>query len=406
MIPPIPISSPRRRAFTLVELLVVIMILGIITSIASLALWDAMQEARAARTRAQIQKIHELIMVRWESYRTRPVPVKTTKLPPEFAAKARLNALRQLMRMELPDRVSDVNDGAMPVLELPDGTDVLLMSAPSLWTGYVRRASMVTTWTSEHQQAECLYMIVASMQDGTRNGLDFFRDNELGDKDGDGMPEIWDAWGNPIRFLRWAPGFPSPIQAVDVQPDPFDPLKLDPRWKNNNANDRHFPSDQSPTYPDPASGSYDATLDDPVQLFPLVFSAGPDGLYNVVLDNYDPGSVSGGELAQDNYDPSDGSYNGVVTTDQLRYAVTDAAPYSNYTPPISTYPTPVWPTKDIDTSAVNVFPLWQTSPRNDPYVILGPGATTPANGGVGVRVGTPYGAGAEDNIDNHFLVVR
>jgi hypothetical protein len=345
-------------------------------------------------------------MVRWESYRTRPVPVKTNKLPPEFAAKARLNALRQLMRMELPDRISDINDGAGAVLELPDGTVVLTMSQPSLWTGYVRRASMVAAWSSEHQQAECLYMIIASMQDGTRNGLDFFRDNELGDKDGDGMPEIWDAWGNPIRFLRWAPGFPSPIQTVDVQPDPFDPLKLDPRWKNNNSDDRHFPSDQSPTpYPDPTSGSYDPLLDDPVQLFPLIFSAGPDGLYHVVLDNYDPGAVSGGELAQDDYDPSDGSYNAVPLANQLSYVNTNAAPYSNYTQPIPTYPLPVWPTFDIDGAAANVFPLWQTSPRNDPYVILGPGAAAPPTG-VGVRVGTPYGVGAEDNIDNHFLVVR
>ncbi|MEM1305264.1 MAG: hypothetical protein AAGG46_10225, partial [Planctomycetota bacterium] len=33
-----------------------------------------------------------------------------------------------------------------------------------------------------------------------------------GDTDGDGAPEFLDGWGNPIQFLRWAPGFQSPAQ--------------------------------------------------------------------------------------------------------------------------------------------------------------------------------------------------
>ena len=44
------------------------------------------------------------------------------------------------------------------------------------------------------------------------------------DTDGDGMKEILDAWGNPIEFLRWAPGLRSLIQDGDpAHADPFDP---------------------------------------------------------------------------------------------------------------------------------------------------------------------------------------
>ena len=61
--------------------------------------------------------------------------------------------------------------------------------------------------------------------------------------DNDGMPEILDPWGTPIRFLRWAPGFRSSMQVGDIAAstdgdaglgngDPFDPLKIDPRWMN------------------------------------------------------------------------------------------------------------------------------------------------------------------------------
>ena len=36
-----------------------------------------------------------------------------------------------------------------------------------------------------------------------------FGENEIADLDGDGWPVFVDGWGNPIMFLRWAPGFSS-----------------------------------------------------------------------------------------------------------------------------------------------------------------------------------------------------
>ena len=38
-------------------------------------------------------------------------------------------------------------------------------------------------------------------------GRDLFNESSIGDVDQDGFPEFLDAWGTPIRFLRWAPGF-------------------------------------------------------------------------------------------------------------------------------------------------------------------------------------------------------
>ena len=34
-----------------------------------------------------------------------------------------------------------------------------------------------------------------------------FGENEIKDLDGDHWPVFIDGWGNPIMFLRWAPGF-------------------------------------------------------------------------------------------------------------------------------------------------------------------------------------------------------
>jgi len=61
-----------------------------------------------------------------------------------------------------------------------------------------------------------------------------FREDEFGDKDNNGAREFIDGWGNPIRFLRWAPAFisryqPDPGAAADTRThDSFDPRGRDP----------------------------------------------------------------------------------------------------------------------------------------------------------------------------------
>jgi len=192
--------------------------------------------------------------------------------------------------------------------------------------------------------------------------LDFFKETEIDDVDGDGMSEIVDAWGNPIMFFRWAPGFatlrgpdggwgvagtdddgangiddlgeigwPGSDDMTEMQsrdavasPDPFDPMQVD----KTGASFVNY------------------------ALIPLIYSAGPDGIYD--LDDAPPGTIpSGGSWP--------GSYSG------FRY--------------INTAPTP-----------------------NDPY--------TPINGGKSL-IGRPVSAGGPpkefnsvDNITNHLLAAE
>jgi hypothetical protein len=254
---------------------------------------------------------------------------------------ARLRALRELMRMELPERKTDLD--AIPSITNPGtatattplqfqyvdtsgvtkawpATGSLSMSPPALWHAFRRRAGYArfnptasatwnapATWTDNNQYSECLYLIVANTMYGEDSALKFFRDSEIGDVDGDGMKEILDAWGRPIYFLRWAPGFtytwgadgrwgvatvdddgngtvddpipPFPNKPVILEraaagsddelvselqtpsgaqyPDPFDPLQSDSRWRNSDRGD------------------------EPFALVPLIFSAGRDGGYGL-----------------------------------------------------------------------------------------------------------------------------
>jgi hypothetical protein len=192
-----------------------------------------------------------------------------------------------MMRLEFPDRKSDLL------------APIAAMQRTARYRGYLRTLAQIYAdpiypnplppnadedevidavigknsrfWSPRLQHAECLYLILASTRIDDGNALDYFADSEVGDIDGDGMREILDAWGNPIFFLRWAPGYvselgvPEATQTADwtVAPDGFDPLHVDVHW-NDTDNLEHFIK--------------------PYQLYPLVVSAGRDGAFDIIFD--------------------------------------------------------------------------------------------------------------------------
>lgn len=223
----------RRAGFTLVELMIVVLIITILATIMLFALHNAGESARKARTRAQIARIHDLLMPLWESYTMRRVPVNIPPgTHPSAAAATRVNGLREIMRFEMPDRISDVVSGSGTYT---GPTLTTLTSHPALSLAYRRRAQAARTatgvdWSVSYQGAECLYLILSRLQDGESNGLEHFRADEISDLDGDGMPEVLDGWGGPIAFLRWAPGFVAPNSTLQngTDTDPLDPLRVYP----------------------------------------------------------------------------------------------------------------------------------------------------------------------------------
>jgi prepilin-type N-terminal cleavage/methylation domain-containing protein len=229
----------RRSAFTLIEMTIVIMVIAILAALALPVFNAAAQQSKVHRTRAVIAKIDQLIGEKYESYRTRQVPIRINPSlnwqPPQIAA-FRLNAMRELMRMEMPDSQSDIMPYDLNSGTTLTGENAYLPAAPSLTKAYRRRAS--ASWSPTNGSAECLYLILAAMRDGDKSALDYFSPSEIGDTDNDQMNEILDAWGTPIHFLRWAPAYRADIPPYPVtpqtmaDPDPFDPFKVDPRWTN------------------------------------------------------------------------------------------------------------------------------------------------------------------------------
>lgn len=280
-----------QRGMTLVELLIAMVIISFLASILLGAAAVAGETARETRTKQLITRLHTLLMERYESYRTRRVEADFDGTGQALAAQ-RLHVLRTIMQMEMPDRWSDVlnanptgltnaeitaiinnpDNSAPYLLHRVDGTsntETSLIERTPLNQLYLRQFSQVDRSDTDalllNQSAECLYLtVIYGTAEGEARGL--FKENVIGDTDGDGALEFLDGWGNPIRFLRWAKGYDSysDLQSDDglASHDPFDVYQVD-----------------SNTHRGLPAGPQDNHI--VTKLVPLIYSAGPDEEYGM-----------------------------------------------------------------------------------------------------------------------------
>jgi len=199
-----------RSGFTLIELLVVLAIVSIIASLSLAGLSRSNQRAKIDKTRTTIRKISEAIGPTYESYLRRRVPfVPSTNR--RTAATNRLVALRAQLMYDMPDSSNDLAPSAPPI---PTAAIIAYASSKA----------------SSPSSAECLFMTLA--RSGVQPDImEQFHTAEIGDTNKNGLPEFLDGWGNPISFIRWAPGFSSLSQVQPPDPtnfhDAMDPQRVD-----------------------------------------------------------------------------------------------------------------------------------------------------------------------------------
>jgi len=257
----VPTPTPRRAsrqrptaaaltAFTLVELMVVMVIITILASLSLAGMAGARQRAKIDKTRATIQKIDSVIRPMFDSYRTRRITVSGTNRVTN--ATTVLTTKRGLMAREMPDSWDEVPS------TMADYNALSASYKTAITRTYTNYRITSTGTAAPNSSPECLYLIV-SRSGYEPDALENFRAQEIIDADGDGNKEFADGWGNPIAFMRWAPGFSSPVQsnAPTAQHDPLDPLNTD-------------------------ANAY--------ALVPLVYSAGPDETYGLITMSVATGS--------------------------------------------------------------------------------------------------------------------
>ncbi|EMI28739.1 prepilin-type N-terminal cleavage/methylation domain-containing protein [Rhodopirellula europaea] len=341
-------SKQSNAGFTLVEIMVVMVVIGIMGSMVLAAVQGVTASARASRTRTIIGMVDSVIQEKYESYKYRSLPVEipTTdylagvtgstlsfEVMGTEAARVRLNMIRDLQRMEMPDRYSDftrqvsggvwgpaaVYGSANPVMidtadidgdgdteeiigtrQEPSSRRAFSMSwfksgaPPSVVQAYQTRVT--ATATEEFQSAECLYLILATSYSAGTPAIDAIPTSNIGDVDGDGMFEILDGWGYPIGFIRWPVGYDDPDGVLDLNsPDEFDLFKSD-----------FYYSVQTPPAPSstvvlPAVNVNGGAYGAPWAMRPLVISPGEDGEYGIA---FDPINSSGAALQAYDYTAS------------------------------------------------------------------------------------------------------
>lgn len=225
-----------RRAFTLIEILVVVTIIGLLIGILGVTVTTTIRKAREAATVALIQKIEGLLDDRRKGFERavksrdfEAIVERRKKLletngifgvsPRVIEAIARKDFFRELFPQRFED-LTDANSNNVPdvfetnaVLKPEDSNqDGVLAPAEDLngngrLDGFVRYKHVNDSVNGNRntESSELLYYALTQMQSfGVPPvGESEFGVNEVRDTDGDGLMEFVDGWGRPLRFYRW-----------------------------------------------------------------------------------------------------------------------------------------------------------------------------------------------------------
>lgn len=248
----------NRAAFTLTELLVVISIIGVITSALAFVVAGAQERARELRTRSQLQRIESILQREILELLEARIPVRT---PPvgEFAAglgphssiaEGSLPRIQRFWsearRVDLMYRFPYRRELILP--NLPQTVTRPTTNGPGLPTVYFRRNNGSADYQPFHtvpndllairnlalagmgnsnaktDSAELLYAILKRIWVDGEPAISLIRQTEIADSDRDGFPEIVDVWGSPIYFrlelrvpvVRTSPA--SPVEGLFNMP--------------------------------------------------------------------------------------------------------------------------------------------------------------------------------------------
>ncbi|MCA9092122.1 MAG: prepilin-type N-terminal cleavage/methylation domain-containing protein [Planctomycetaceae bacterium] len=223
------VSRTSRRGFTLVELLMVIVVIGVLSSLLIVASMSVLGTSREAATKATLSKINTMLKERMSAFEN--------YLANQYRSE---NHLSSSFINELP-----VGLGAL--LDVPnnerlrkivyrkwefqkyfpqnwqEAKRLIHSSDPSVTVPDSETSS--TTPAAKAESAEVLYYVLT--ETGIVNqgeiGKDAFLARELADTDGDGRKEIVDGWGNPLWIYRWPCRLIKPTPMSAPWSDPSDP---------------------------------------------------------------------------------------------------------------------------------------------------------------------------------------
>jgi type II secretory pathway pseudopilin PulG len=191
-------EANRRAAFSLIEVLVVIGLIAFLTAAIVAVIPRVGNAAKVAATKATIKKVDELLNDRINGFRRwvqKQDQLAGPNNPPSYVTNSPFLSMYQSGQQ--------VQAKALAV-------KYAFQSAfPQLFSDMKSPFSTPITAPAGHKQvtesSECLYQFLTSgpLFDTEPPSAADLRALETADTDGDGLLEIVDAWGQPLRFYRW-----------------------------------------------------------------------------------------------------------------------------------------------------------------------------------------------------------
>jgi type II secretory pathway pseudopilin PulG len=188
-------ETSRRAGFSLVEILVVIGLIAFLTAAIVAVIPRVGNAAKVAATKATIKKVDELLNDRINGFRRwiqKQDQLAGTGVPSyvDLGTLSLTNGNLQQAKIICVKKLF-VQNFAQTYSELPQ----------TIQTANPRGA----THTPETDSAECLYLFLTQgpLFDTEPPSAADLKAIEVADIDHDGIPEILDGWGQPLRFYRW-----------------------------------------------------------------------------------------------------------------------------------------------------------------------------------------------------------
>jgi prepilin-type N-terminal cleavage/methylation domain-containing protein len=259
----------RRDGFTLVEILVVILIIAIMASLITAVIGNSLNSARASATRATLTKVSQLLEARRQVISRRNLRIEIKLIRQRFRGLqnvdlARIVSQKEVLKVQIPqnlqdlygpDRQAHTNDDSPVLAKLvaltPQGEDTnkngVLDPGEDLNGNGVLDSTFLATpprFPERHYDlsedvndneildagedtngngildlaatgsSEILYVaLTMGTEVGSEGSAVDFTSSEAVDTDRDGLLELVDGWGQPLRFYRW------PTRLIQ----PFDP---------------------------------------------------------------------------------------------------------------------------------------------------------------------------------------
>ncbi|MBL8809410.1 MAG: type II secretion system protein [Planctomycetaceae bacterium] len=252
----VPTTAVDRKAFTLLELLIVMGIIAILMSLTFSVMYGLTSQAEAEATAATIRKIDGVLQQRIDAFnrafkgprKDAAADIMRLKLAQQNIHGVRdevieILAKKRSFRFEFPQRmaeryieehasttprVSGMADSVFTAIAAPNAREQLIAEGDPNPTDTAVRNRVDSNWKKHDPTTESAEMLYFALTSSASYGVgavdnDRFNEREIADTDEDGLPEFIDAWGQPLRFYRW------PTRLIDMNPpSPFRPDLADP----------------------------------------------------------------------------------------------------------------------------------------------------------------------------------